>query len=229
MKISFRSALWLVVFNLVLALIFAVIYQFKNEYDNNALWGFPVLVLGLAVVMCLVSVIVVVIVRRQKFEPHIYFYGQFLITLALIGVPAYFMGYGYIRDKKYGNIDYNKRLLSSDPHKFQGQSMALEALQSNLPDKNDLRLQEVFTNCDTVIIPPECVFYFIYTIKQSGDKQLTSKYIHGQSLQKLAYSGIALNENEKVLKMKTEQDKEIRVILEQLKKAMDSAEKQPDE
>lgn len=229
MKISFRSALWMVGFNLVLAFILGVIYQFNNQYDNNGWWEIPVVVLGLGVVMCIVCLFVVVIVRKQKYEPHIYFYGQLLVTLALIGVPAYFMGYGYMRDKKYGNIEYNKILLSSDPDKFKGQLMALEALQSNLPNKNDLRLEQVFTNCDTTITPPECLFHFIYTTKQTGDEHLTSKYIYGKYLQKLEYSGIPLAKNEELLKMKNDSEEEMRSVLKELKQYMDSAAKQQDE
>ena len=196
MKISFRTSLLVVAFNVLLALVLAAILSDKNDWT-----GFlfvPIVVIIIAAVLAVVSLFIIVIVQKQHLEPKIYFFGQLAGTIAIIGFPAYMAGYHSTWDSKYGNIEANRSFAGRDSAEHPETMIAFRQLEAKFADKNDLALQSIYTHQEDTAIKSVIVF-FIYNTSWSRKQYLTSKHVIGPFENKMIYFNVPYLKNKELL------------------------------
>ena len=193
MKITFRTSLLVVAFNIVLA--FCIIIPISDKAGWTVLWSVPVIVMAIAALLCVATLFVVAIVQRPRLEPKIYFFGQLLGTIAIIGYPSYMAGHSFAWN---GNVQKNRTFAGKDSATM----IAFHDLEAKFSNKKALDLESIFTYQEDTTKATVLIF-LLYNTPRHRDEYLTSKHVVDSTGNRMIYYDVPYSENTELQRLES--------------------------
>lgn len=213
MKITFQSAFYVTAFNILLAMLFVVIMG----ADWNVFWLAPFTIVMGSMGLAVVSLIIIAIVQKPHLEPKIYFFGQLAGTIALIGIPAFMIGYyRFAPEPSDAHILSNMSFLGRDSTEFPESMIAFRQLEAGFENKNDIELQGMLAHEEDTTTRTFVIF-FSYNTPGSKKEYLTSKHIISPTTSEMVYYNMPYSKNTELQERQANNRRQLKNTIDSLK------------